>query len=239
MPGTYLSDALAPHLGDHDAIITVQYAERGVDDAQIHRLIMGEVDRISPARLRIYGASMGGLCAAGFLARYRRAGAPYGPAVLVLDTSPSGSGDVRQPQVLFSVAARYRGGPLTTAGWATMNRFRNHPPSEPGTDPRTTDRARHAGAWTGMPAMTSQAAYIGEFRPPQTSDLAPVVRRAVYLRGRGHGGEDPLIHIDSAIAGWRRTLPDLTVVTFDQRRERWHLPLVERPQETVRALLTV
>ena len=48
---------------------------------------------------------------------------------------------------------------------------------------------------------------------------------------------DPLVKISQSIAKWRQAFPDLVVITVSDRDGRWHLPLVERPRETVIALL--
>jgi len=236
MPGDLLARAFAPHLGDDDAMLVVGYAERGIDIDAIHRRVIREIAAMSPARVRVYGASMGGVCARELLARYRRDGTPFGPVVLVLDTAPSQVGDVRQPGALFDLAVGYRGGPLSTVGWAAASRLRGQPPAEPSADRRVTAAASHAGAWAGMPAITSQAAYLGGSTAPRPGELVPVAERVVYLRGRP-GGPDPLIDVDRAITGWRQAFPHLTVTTFQHREERWHLPIIQRPQETVAYLL--
>ena len=59
MAGHLLSAAFAPCLGEDDAMIVVQYAERGIDVEQIYQAVMVEVARIGAPRLRVYGGSMG------------------------------------------------------------------------------------------------------------------------------------------------------------------------------------
>jgi hypothetical protein len=236
MPGDLLSRAFAPYLPGDEAMIVVQYAQRDVDLAQIYQLVTAEVHRLHPKRLRIYGASMGGMCARDFLTRYEHQGAPFGKVVLVLDTSPSISGDIKLPRILFDLASWYRGGPLTSMIWAVISQGQDMPLTEPNADPDIVKQARHAGAWVGMPAITSQAAYIGRFSPLISGELVPVAARVVYLRG-GPPGPDPLVDVGKAIAGWQRAFPALKVVSLTDRVARWHIPLIEWPGETMYAIL--
>ena len=236
MPGEFLGEALAPHLGDNDAMITIEYAERGIDIERIYRDVTAAITRLGPTAIRVYGASMGGMCAKEFLDRYERDGTPYGKVVLVLDTAPSERADVRRPRLLFGLSAWYRGGPVSSAIWAVASRGAGHPPSEAGADPRTLGDARQAAAWVGTPAIATQAAYIGGFPPPGPNDLVAVAARVAYLRGRPPGS-DPVVRVDAAIAGWRRAFPQLNVVTFADRQESWHVPVIERPGETMRLIL--
>jgi hypothetical protein len=237
MSGAALSRAFSADLPDDEAMVVVEYAERGVDVTRIYRRVMAELDRLRPQSLRVYGGSMGGMCARDFLAHYERDGKPFGAVVLVLDTSPSGSADVKLPHVLFDLASRYPGGPLSSAVWAAVSKLRSHPPHEVHADPETIKQARHAGAWAAVPALTSQAAYIDRFAPLGPDELTSVADRTVYLRGHSPG-TDPLIDVDQAVRGWRRAFPALKVVTLTHRAERWHLPLIEWPHETMRAILT-
>lgn len=236
MPGEFLSEALAPHLGDNDAMITIGYAERGLDIGRIYRDVTAEIARLRPTSIRVYGVSMGGMCAKEFLDRYERGGAPYGKVVLILDTAPSERGDVRRPRLLFGLAGWYRGGPLSSAVWAVASRGAGHPPGEAGADPQTIRDARHADAWVGTPAITTQAAYISGFRPPRPNELVAVAARVAYLRGRPPGN-DPVVRVDDATAGWRRAFPGLTVRAVTDRRESWHVPVIERPRATMELIL--
>ncbi len=111
MAGHLLSAAFAPCLGEDDAMIVVQYAERGIDVEQIYQAVMVKVARIGAPRLRVYGGSMGGMCAKHFLDRYHRDGAPCGKVVLLVDTSPTHATDVKRPRWLMALGRWYRGGP--------------------------------------------------------------------------------------------------------------------------------
>ena len=81
-----------------------------------------------------------------------------------------------------------------------------------------------------------QASYMAAFSPPPAAELA-CVEKAYYLHGRDPQ-QDPLIIIDEAIAGWRQVLPGLQEVVIEGRAGRWHLPLIERPQETMAIVST-
>src|SRR5262249_37130416 len=130
MPGDLLSQAFAPYLGPGDAMIVIRYAQRGIDIGEIYDAVAAEGRRLAPAALRVYGGSMGGMCARDFLDRYARDGTPLGRAVLVLDTAPSSVADVRQPRSLFGVTAWYRGGPVSSAVWAVAAEQQSRPPGE-------------------------------------------------------------------------------------------------------------
>src|SRR5262249_52033764 len=62
MPGGVLSAAFAPNLGADDAMIVVEYAQRGMDPDAIHRAVMAELAALGAPSLRVYGGSMGGMC---------------------------------------------------------------------------------------------------------------------------------------------------------------------------------
>lgn len=236
MAGDLLSAAFARHLGKHDAMVVVQYAERGVDVEQIYQSVMAEVARVGAPKLRVYGGSMGGMCAKHFLDRYHRDGAPYGKVVLLIDTSPTHAGDVKRPRWLMALGRWYRGGPLSSALWSLVSWLEPRPVAEPGADRRIISAFRWATARVGLPAVASQAAYIAAFSGLRSNELVPVAERVSFLHGRGHA-RDPVIRVGRAIAGWRHAFPDLRVVTIHARQGRWHLPLIERPRETVRAIL--
>src|SRR6266536_1667132 len=201
MAGSLLSAAFAPHLGEHDAMVVVEYAERGVDIEQIYRAVMAEVAAIGAPALRVYGGSMGGMCAKHFLDRYHRDGARYGKVVFLVDTAPSGPADVKRPRWLMALGRWYHGGPVGSAIWSAVSYLEPRPVAEP-----------HGG------------------------ELVPVAERVSFLHGHGHAN-DPVIRVGRAIKGWRQAFPDLKVTTINARKGRWHLPLIERPRETVRAIL--
>src|SRR5262245_57402006 len=106
------------------------------------------------------------------------------------------------------------------------------PTPEPTADRRTITAARHRTATAGMPAVTSEAAYIGRFVPRA---LARRPGRVVYLHA-ADAARDPLIRVDQAIARWRTVHPALRTREIPARRGEWHIPLVERPAETVAAI---
>jgi len=235
MPGGPLGRAFAPYVADDDALVVVNYAERAVNVSQIYKKTMAALQTLSPIELRVYGASMGGLVSKRFLDYYRRDGAPYGKVTLVLDSAPAGRGDIKRPYALFELSCWYRGGPLTSAVWAAASQLGAKPPVEDDASQEIIRAARHAGAWAGMPAATSQACFIASFEPLKERELLDIVKQAVYLQGYSPNN-DPLVRISDSIAAWRVAVPDIIIVTVPGRNGRWHLPLVEFPRETARAI---
>jgi hypothetical protein len=236
MAGSLLSAAFAPHLGEHDAMIVVGYAERGVDIDQIYDAVMAEVAVIGAPALRVYGGSMGGMCAKHFLDRYHRDGAKYGKVVFLVDTAPSHATDVKRPRWLMALGRWYQGGPVGSAIWAAASYLEPRPVAEPHADPAIIRAFHRATAQVGLPAIASQAAYIASFVGPVAGELVPVAERVSFLHGYGHA-HDPVIRVGRAIIGWRYAFPDLKVTAINARQGRWHLPLIERPSETVHAIL--
>src|ERR1035438_3870382 len=57
MPGTLLSRAFAPYVADDDALVVVNYAERGVNVSQIQDKVMEALPALKPVELLVYGAS--------------------------------------------------------------------------------------------------------------------------------------------------------------------------------------
>ena len=236
MPGGTLGRAFAPYVADDDAMVVVNYAERGVNVPQIYDKVMAALHTLRPVELRVYGASMGGMLSKLFLDRYRQAGALYGKVTLILDSAPAGRNNVKRPSFLFAVSCWYRGGPLSSAVWAAVSEFGTKPPTEVDAPQDIIRAARRAGAWVGMPAATSQAYFIAKFGPLKEGELLDVAQQVVYLQGYSPD-DDPVVRISDAIAGWRVAFPNLMVITVQGRNGRWHLPLVEYPRETVRAMI--
>lgn len=236
MPGGPLGRAFAPYLADDDAMVVIDYAERGVDVSQIYNKVMAALHTLRPAELRIYGGSMGGMLSELFLNRYRQGGAPYGKVTLILDTVPAGRNNVKRPSFLFDLSCWYRGGPLSTAVWAAVATLGTQPPTEDDASQDIVRAAHRAGAWIGMPAATSQACFIAKFGPIKEGELVDIVQQVIYLQGQSPDN-DPLIRISDAITSWRLAFPNLTVITLRGRDARWHLPLVEFPRETMQAII--
>jgi hypothetical protein len=236
MPGDDLSRAFAPFLPAVDAMIVVEYAERGVDVPAIYNSVMAELAVLAPHEVTVYGGSMGGMLARDFLDLYHVNGAPWGKVTLVLDSAPSSSARTRGSAPIFWISSWYRGGPLSTAIAAVVGQGSPEPQLEPDANPEAATAARHASAWIGMPALTSQAAFIAMFSPLREGELEEVVARAVYLKGHGPSA-DPVVDTDDSIVDWRRAVPGMTVVIVPGREARWHLPLIERPRETMAAIL--
>ncbi|WP_147339572.1 alpha/beta hydrolase family protein [Actinomadura spongiicola] len=231
MPAAEVAQAFAPHLRANVGLLVVQYADRGVDPSRIHAALLPEINRLRPYNLVFYGASMGGMCAYDFLLRAKHE-LPGTPG-LVLDTAPASVEDVRRPGWSFWLASRYRGGPLASGVWNALSRLPvSRPTPEVDADASLIVRSRSRSAKVGMPAITSQAAYIGGFRLRHTD----LTGRIHYLRANP-ATQDPLIKVDQAIIHWRAVHPSLKVSSISSRRGDWHIPLVERPAETVAAIL--
>lgn len=237
MLGDTVGRAFAPFVAQDDALVVVDYADRGVNASQICDETLAALRTLKPRELLVYGASMGGMIGKLFLDRYRKVGAPYGRATLVLDSAPATWLNVKRPSFLFGMSCWYRGGLLSSATWACISEFVPKPPLESDASPDIVGAARQAGAWAGMPALTSQTCFIRAFGPLKNQEPTDVTRRVIFLQGV-RPNDDPLIRIPDAIAGWRVAFPNLTVITVEGRDGRWHLPLVEYPHTTVRAILS-
>ena len=114
------------------------------------------------------------------------------------------------------------------------NEFGTRPPTEDDAPQDNVRNARRAGAWVGMPAATSRACSIASLGTEE-GELLDVAQQVVYLQGHSPD-DDSLLRISDAISGWRVAFPNLMVTTLQGRSGRWHLPLVEYPRETVRAI---
>ena len=239
LSGGVVARAFAPYRSPGDAFVAVDYAERGVDPAAIYRQVRAALDTLHPRTVVVYGPSLGGLVARALLSAYAADGLPYGTVALVLDSGPSQESDVRRPGLFFDVGCRYPGGLVSTALWGIGSSFARHPDPEPGADPALVSTAQGGSAWGGTPAVLSQACFIrAASAAGATADrqaLAGVVDRAVFLQGTDPQ-DDPLIDVPRAVDGWRQRLPQLQVVTIATRPARWHLPIVERPRETMTAM---
>lgn len=235
MSGRLMAQAFLPHLRPADTVVTVDWAQRGVDLDAVYAAVRRELDALRPGTLVVYGVSMGGVVAAGLLRRYAADGAPYGRVRLVLDAAPASAADVRRPGVLFDLSCVYRGGVISTLGWALGASLAPQPTPEPDADAALVARGRTANIWVGMPAVSSQACLVARARPPVAGELDGVVASAAYLYGEPADG-DPVIDVPRALTSWRRALPGLVEVPVPTRQARWHAPLVERPAETVAAI---
>ncbi|WP_067478687.1 hypothetical protein [Actinomadura hibisca] len=230
MPAAELGRAFASHLDATTGLLLVQYAERGVDPTAIRASLALRLRNLRPERIVFYGASMGGMCAHDVL---RGMDGLTTPVDLVLDTAPASSQDVRRPGWFFTLASSYRGGYLASGVWRLLaNLPAARPTPELDADRDIINSARHHYATAGMPAVTSEADYIGAFRlraPSRHPD------RVVYLHAH-EPVHDPLIKVDQAIARWRTVYPALITEEIKGRQGGWHIPLVERPKETLKAI---
>lgn len=236
---TSISMAFGPELDDLTALAVLCYPERGIDDDQVANLVMEQVRELQPKHLRVLGGSLGGLVAVRFLARYSASPeeSRTGPVVLVLDTAPSDSDTVRRPSWMFTLCDWYRGGVVSSGVWHVVSGLGRHPAAEPGADPEPIRQGNRANANIGVPALTSQAAYLASFRASEISSISGVVERVTYIEGNPSEA-DPLINVKSAIATWSRALPNLTVHELPERNGEWHVPWTYRPAETLAAVMS-
>jgi pimeloyl-ACP methyl ester carboxylesterase len=239
MSGEITARAFAPFVLKHDALVGVDYADHGVNPYNIYQEILEALYSIKPAHVIFYAASMGGLVASYVLAKYQEGGAPFGKVSLVLDTVPGGSADIKRPGWLLDLSCWYRGGPVSSAIWAMIANLSEQPTLEKGANLALAEEARHSGEWVGMPALTTQACFIRRFVPPAgVYELKVLMQSVVYLQGV-HSENDPLVKTAKSINYWRAIFPALQVVTIAGRNGRWHVPLVERPEETVDAFIGI
>lgn len=235
MPGALTARAFLPYLRPTDTVVAVDYAERDVDLDAIYAAVRRELDVLRPGTLAIYGVSMGGVVAAGLLRRYAWDGAPYGRVRLALDAAPASAADVRRPRALFALSCVYRGGVVSTLGWAVGSLLAPRATPEPAADVEVVGRARTAGIWVGMPAASSQACFVGQAPAPTAGEFDGVVASAAYLHGEPADG-DPVIDVPRALRSWRVALASLVEIPVPSRRASWHVPVIERPAETVAAI---
>ncbi len=181
MPGDTLLRAFAPYVQDHDALIVVNYAERGVKVQQIFDKVMVALNNVRPDELRIYGASMGGMLSSEFLDHYHSAGMPFGKVVLVLDSAPASRDNIKRPSCLFYLSCIWHGGPLSSAIWALISKFSTKPPLGNSASQNIVSSARHDAEWIGMPALTTQACFISNFASLKDGELVDVAKQVVYL----------------------------------------------------------
>jgi hypothetical protein len=236
MPGRLLGDAFAPFVAVDDAIVAVNYPDRGIDILQIHTKVMAALQSLKPDELRVYAASMGGMVAKLFLDCYREAGLPYGKVVVILDTALANRDNVKRPPFLLNMSCWYRGGPLSSALWTAASLLGDRLPMEEDAPQEVVSAARAALGRAGMPAVTSQACFIMKFVPIKEGELADVVRQVTYIHGTSPN-LDPLVRISDAIDAWRKGFPGLVVISLRHRSARWHLPLVEYPREICRHIV--
>lgn len=235
MSGSIVAEAFRPYLLPGNALVAVDYAERGVDLSDIYSKLQVALDSLQPDEVTFYGASMGGLVATGLAEIYARKGMPFGKITLVLDTAPASAGDVKRPGWLFDLGCLYRGGAISSAIFALGTMIGGFPPSSPNANPVLVRKAHQEGAWMGTAAATSQACFLRDAHGLKRDSLANTVAGVAYLHGRS-ANQDPLINVGRSIVQWRWTFPQLRVVTLSERSGRWHVPLVEQPAETAKAI---
>jgi hypothetical protein len=239
MSGEVLSRAFGPHLPPTDALVAVQYAQRGLDLDAVYATLRHRLDELRPGSVRFYGVSMGGLVAAGLIERYHADGDPYGRADLVLDTAPAGPEDVRRPTWMLAGGCWYRGGLLTSLAWAAglyaSGYVLPQPVPEPDADPAVIAAGQHATAFVGAPAVTSQGCFI-HHRPHAGAGTSPDAAAAVTYLTAPDPEADDVIDVPGGIAHWRAVFPGLRVVTLPGRQGAWHGSAVERPREIMAVL---
>jgi pimeloyl-ACP methyl ester carboxylesterase len=232
MSGRITARAFYPFMGSTDGIIGVDYAQRGIDTAEIYGRIRNALRTLHPRRVVLYGASMGGQIAADIAQRLGKDDSSFGHPVLVLDSAPRVQDDIRRPSWLFWMSCHFSGGVISSLLWAGVSSLETKPPVSASSSDVASE-AWHYGTWVGMPALTSQGCYLSKARSLMSS---PNTLRVVFLTGE-NPDRDPLIRIPRAITHWKSTYPQMIVITVRGRDAKWHLPLAEQPSATVAALL--
>jgi hypothetical protein len=235
MPGSVVAEAFKPYLFTGNALVAVNYAERGIDLHNIYSEVKRALTSLRPQAVTFYGPSMGGLVATRLAEIYEHNGLPFGKITLILDTAPATAVDVRRPSWLLELSCLYRGGIISSSLLALTSMLTGYPPDEPGANPGLVDEAHRMGAWMGMPAATSQACFIRDAQRLKRNELAGAVERVIYFQGRS-AARDPVVDVSRSITQWRMTFPGLTVITLPGRSGQWHVPLVEQPSYTGHAV---
>ncbi len=218
-------------------MLVAQYADHGLDMDDFYARIMAELEVLKPEKIRLYGASLGGMCAKEFLDLYARSGMRFGKASLILDTAPSSVRNVKRSPILFWIASWYRGGPISGSIWTFLSRFNDLGViAEPDADKNLIEESRRRSARAGMPALTTQAMFIDSFPALRPLELVEVADRVTYLHS-GSAEDDPLVRVEASVAEWGKAFPALVRVEIEGRSGAWHIPLIERPREVMRAIL--
>ncbi|MFC9689138.1 alpha/beta fold hydrolase [Kribbella sp. NPDC056951] len=239
MSGSVVGRAFRPFVAGTDALVSVDYPQTGLDTSEIYRQVEAALQELAPSEVVFYGASMGGMVAAQLLRQYEAEGARYGRPTLVLDTAPAAYADVKRPDWLFKVACWYRGGPIAALVWAAGTALVDTPPTGAGADPQLVRRGHRAGTWVGGTAAASQGCFIGRFELGSGDAATTGDLKGIFYLHATSSEQDPLINTSTAINRWRNIFPSLADVVVEGRQGGWHIPLVERPEETATALLSV
>jgi len=177
------------------------------------------------------------MCAAAFLREYAVVDPSAPPTILILDTAPSSAADVRVPAILSWLTSRYRGGPFGTFMWRQLARRYSYPPAEPGADPDLIESAHRAFATVDSSTIFSQVKFVRQYAATSAHTWRRPADRTVFLRGVPAGG-DPFIATDSAVTAWRELVPDLREAQLQERLDTWHVPIIERPRETMATIMS-
>ena len=141
-----------------------------------------------------------------------------------MDTSPSRVADVRRPRWLMALGRWYLGGPAGSAVWAlasvTALLDGPGPPSDPELRPALELIRRCVLRFLTMPSTSRD-----------------LLEKALELPldERARMAADLLESLSEAEEGVEAAWTAARCI--DERHGRWHLPLIERPAETVRAIL--
>jgi hypothetical protein len=237
MSGKCLGLTFRPYLAKSDTIIAVDYGRDCLSVSAIYEELRPVLDSLRPCGIRFFGASMGGLVAAGLVDCYGQSGMPFGRVSLFLDTAPSSRDEIRRPKWVFDLSRHYRGGMISSAflaGFATLQR---RPPIDTGVDITLLRRGQSTDISAGAFAATTQARFISSAAARNYPDLPRYIDVAVFLHG--YCPElDPLVDVNQSIAKWRAVLPEMKEVGLASRFGRWHVPLLEQPRGTAEALLS-
>lgn len=131
MSGSIVTEAFKPYLLPDNALVAVDYAERGIDLIAIYSKVQAALDSLHPQTVIFYGASMGGSIVTRLAAISARSGMLFGKITLILDTAPLRAADVKRPCWLFSLSCLYRGGIVSSVVLALSTILSQFPPASP------------------------------------------------------------------------------------------------------------
>lgn len=231
-----ISAAFAPRLTPSWQMVVLCYSERGIDDDQVLMLLRPYIENLPPGSVSVLAGSMGAMVAVNFLDRLARSDPNLRPELgLFLDDSPPDRSYVKASSLL-PLSTWYRGGALSSGIWYLANGSLDHSALEAGASLDVVRRGDLYYREIGLPALSSQANYIYEFRLEDHLRFGDLVRSATFIRA-GKGGEDPMINVDGSIEAWSQRLPELRVSKLTSREGSWHVPWTLRPQEVLTVVL--
>lgn len=232
-----ISDAFRRNLDSQWKMVVVCYPERGIDDTQIFMALRGDIESAAPGQVSILAGSMGGMVAVTFLERLRQSDpAMLAEVSLFLDTSPADRTLIKVPPGALWLSHWYRGGVLSSLVWYITDGSPDRPTLEPGASLETVEMGDTFNREIGMPALTSQAQYIDDFRLANLTSYSGIVGSATFIEANSPD-LDPMVWVAESVSEWRGQMPELRVRTLESRVGNWHIPWTQRPEEVLDVVL--